>query len=163
MSDIQAVVNVLNELRDTYEEIYALSLQKKAAIVESNADLVGSLTAKEWTLIKKATKLEDGRVLLVEEIAKENGKDQLNMSELIEISGEHASDLRHASQTLVEILKKQSEINELNKQLLEVHFDYINFIVDVYSHREQPSNIYGSSGLERDFAEQSLGLLDSEV
>lgn len=160
-----AVVEILNELKQQYENLYELSEKKRDAIVAGDADTVSKITGKEWEGIKNASKLEDERIRLVGEICSETGKKTLTMNELIELSNDKnvKSKLETASMDLTDVLRRQSEINELNKQLLEVHFEYIDFFVDSYTRKEQTSNIYSKTGSECDIQEYTLGILDSEV
>ena len=60
--------------------------------------------------------------------------------------GAEAEMLAGLGRELAETVKRQRRLNAENKSLLELHFQYMDFLVNNFLEEPQLNNIYGSTG-----------------
>lgn len=167
MKEWTQIVQCLTEMGAAYETLYALSLEKKEALVDSNAEGVRHVTDQEWAIVAQVNALETQRTSLSEAVARQKGENPegVTVSQLAEWAetDEDRFALLQAAQALSNAVVKQAEVNDVNRQLLETHFQYIDYMINNCSY-QQVSNTYGKSGQETyETQSGSFGLLNSEV
>ena len=130
---LTAIVENLMNQKKAYSHILALSKQEQSAIVASDAPLVGELAQQVWAELSAASRLEDDRVSLVKRFCAGAGKTgDCSLSELGELADpQTARALAAVGKELAdELLAEQRRVNDLNRDLLELHFQYISFVID---------------------------------
>ncbi len=61
-------------------------------------------------------------------------------------------ELEFVSKDLKNLLEKQKQINEENRSLIELHLEYMDYMVNTVLKEPQVSDIYGNSGVVAIFA-----------
>lgn len=149
----------MREQISLYQKLLTLSQNTQAAIIKGDAEAVAAQTAEAWPLLEMAKSAEDERLLLMEAFTPET-----TITGLCTILPEaQGAELSLLGRELSELMAGLSTANELNQELLSLHFQYVNLIIDAASHKARPSNLYGASGQEKDEPATSLGLLDSQI
>jgi flagellar biosynthesis/type III secretory pathway chaperone len=163
---LQSIVENLTLQKSAYAHILELSKREQTALVASDAQLVNDLVKQVWIELSETSRLEDKRMDLVKRYCSGRGEaySEQTLSSLIScVDAEAALKLETLKTELHSILKQQSIVNQLNKELLELHFQYISFVIDTVSQQSQPTSFYGSAGEERVDSMATLGLLDSQI
>lgn len=131
---IQQVATILAEIIQVHKQFNELASEKTDIIQKSDMPALNDLLKKETVLIKRLKKLEQDRILAVNEYLnkKEMPLDGATIEQLIEVAQEEEKDVLNKLQKalLAEIdqLKKQ---NELNQQLLEDSLHFVNLTLDL--------------------------------
>lgn len=163
---LQSIIENLHQQKSAYAHILELSKREQKAIVESDAPQVNELVKQVWNVLSETSRLEDRRIDLLKRYCAGMGEaysEQTLSSIISRVDSEAAAELEGLKAELSAILKEQSSVNQLNKELLELHFQYISFIIDTAMQQSQPSSFYGAAGEERMDQSSTLGLLDSQI
>jgi flagellar biosynthesis/type III secretory pathway chaperone len=138
MSDSGLVGGLIENIKNQeflYRELTELSEEKKNAVVKNDVAGLKNVTSKETLLTGKAQKLERLRFELMQDIALVLNKkpEVMTVSYLTELLGDkpEAGELKEAAKSLIETLDKLSEINDLNKVLLQNALEYVDFSINV--------------------------------
>lgn len=140
----------LEKEEEIYQDIYALSLEKKQTIIDGNVEKLEKLVNKEKALAMSLIKLDNIRIRIVNEILKENNIDSVeNITELSEyIHSEAKQKILQLKEKLNHVIKKVKNENELNKDLVQQQLDYIKFNVDLMTNIDLGSNNYGKEATD---------------
>ncbi len=163
---INKIIELLTEQKKIYSEILELSKEKQQAIIDSDAQKVNEIVKAEWEKLNIATELEKNRVACVKDlIAKQNlDVDNLTLSQIAKQGNEdQQKKLNGLRDDLVAITKEQKEVNEKSKGILDLHFEYMDFMVNNFLKETQLSNIYGNSGDLADTTSNNKGLIDNQA
>ncbi len=133
---VSELVLLLQEQTELYENLLALSEEKKDAIIKNNIDELQKVTSVENIIISKNQKLEKKRSIAVSDIALVLGKteNELTLSVLLQIienQPEYES-LKLISDKMLSIIERLKEINENNKMLLLNALDYVDFSLNLF-------------------------------
>ena len=61
-----------------------------------------------------------------------------------------------------QLVARQKALNDQNAQLIQLHFEYMNFMKYFMLQDVQTSDIYGNSGIVKEM-DMNVGILDSRV
>lgn len=167
---IDTILDLMQQLTDIYRQIHGVSLEKKEGIVENEVEKVSEAVKREWSLLGEASLLEEKRSAAVAEALgrdRKPGEAAGTLSDLEAIcSEEEKAALERAAKDLREIIRAQQELNADIQNLVDLHVEYTNYMVNMVFQEPQVSTIYGTSGyaLEDDRESGGLhGIIDSEV
>ena len=167
---VDTILDMLKQQTELFRSIYETSKEKKAGIVENDADKVSEAVKREWTLLGEASLLEEKRSAAVAEALGQKravGEAAPTLSELESVcSEEQKTHLEDAARELREVLAAQKELNEEIQSLVDLHLEYTNYMVNMVFAEPQVSSIYGTSGyvVGDDMESGGLhGIIDSEA
>lgn len=162
---IDEISNNLEQQTLVYGEIYELSERKQKAIVQCDAPVVDEIVKQEWALLASAQSLEDHRIGYAKEFARlRDAHGEPTIEQICAcIDTGQAKHLREKGAALSAKFHKQSQLNRINSELLELQFQYYDHMLRALSQSLQPSNLYGAAGMEKNEVVASLGILNSEV
>jgi flagellar biosynthesis/type III secretory pathway chaperone len=160
---INQLLDVLTEQSQRYEELLALSLEKRDAIVKDDLELLQKITRFEHLLVSQNQKLERKRQELMKDISDVMGKsvEDLTLSALAELMKEQdvQAGLVEAGEKIRATLEQLSEANDLNATLIQNALEYIEYSMNVMktSMNQNPS-LYTVKGGQ---LQEDTGLFDS--
>lgn len=143
------IAATLDELLEGYGEILKTSEELQQTIVKGDAQKVGEIVKvqREKTVQMEAVELK--RASYVSILAREIGRseEELSIFKIAELAGTPWGEaLKKKGRMLLDIIERQQMLNVQNKELLELHFEYMNFVIDNFLREPQVNNIYGSAG-----------------
>ncbi len=163
---IDKIMELLTELKEVHEKLYDLSTKKQEAIIASDAERVNGIVKQEWVLLSEAGDLEKAREEIIDsEFAEwqKNGR-QFTMQDLIEVT---PPDMKPQMKSLAagfsELVEKQKRINHENQSLINLHLEYMDYVVNTVLKEPQISNIYGTSGAVAESEITNRGIYDSQA
>ncbi len=163
---INKLIAQLEEIYAKYEDIYEYTLQKKACIISNDAQKLNDTVKKEWELISFVMELEEKRIALTKDIASEFNLD-LDTVSLADIAAKcpakEAAALNLIAEKLKEIFEKQKVLNAEVKGLIDLHLEYVDYMVNMFLVEPQTNNIYGNSGVVEDGNTKGVNIFDSQV
>jgi flagellar biosynthesis/type III secretory pathway chaperone len=163
---IDKIMDLLTELKGTYEKIYDLSKQKQESIIAGDAQTVSGIVKQEWALLSDASDLEKQREDIIDsEFAewKKNGR-QFTINDLIEVTPrEIKGQMKELATEFMGLIEKQKKINKENQSLIELHLEYVDYMVNTVLKEPQISNIYGTSGAVEEADMSSRGIIDNQA
>lgn len=161
---IDTVIDLLIKIKDAYAEMLAISEQKQTCIIKGNAQGLNQAVAEEWEMIRKISELEESRMTATASLQTHLGTNSLTISELEErVEPQQKKKLEKISVELKNIIAAQKKMNDQNMALLQLHFEYMNFVMSNFLQEPQSGDIYGQSGVIMDGGTQSVGIIDSQV
>lgn len=140
------LINVLDEEFNVYSDIYKISKEKTAVIVDGNIDELEKMVQAEQKLIIKVTQIENEREIITYKLSKilQMKPDEITLSALIDNAEEPKKDrLMKQQQGLNKLVSELVELNDLNSRLIRNSLDYINFSINLCSASESQDNNYG--------------------
>lgn len=143
------LIEVLNKEASLYEEILALSKNKKDIIVNGNVSELESITKLEQSMILRLGKLENEREDLASRLADELGfgTTEITLKALSSrLPKEQAIEMDSCCKKLSAVLNELKETNSLNSKLIKNSLDYINFSINILSSVGPSDNNYVNSG-----------------
>ncbi len=123
------IIEKLDRIVSAQRGLLDLSRQKQALIVKNDADAVNEIVKREWELIGQAAEAETERGQLVDELSGlfSMSADELSLSEIASrADGRRAELLLERGEALLDIACDLRDVNEMNRQLLDLHFQYID-------------------------------------
>lgn len=163
---IEKLIDVLEEMQKTYGTIYGVSSEKKEAIVANDVQKVGEAVKKEWELLGEAAELDERRAELVQQIALAHGVQEEDTT-LHEICAwgtpEQAERLHTLSERLNTLLSDQKKLNLENQSLINLHLEYMDYMINMFLVEPQVSSIYGNSGEVGEAEAGNKRIIDSQV
>lgn len=167
---IDTIVDMMRQQTELFRKIYETSEEKKAGIVENDADKVSEAVKREWELLGEASTLEEKRGAAVAEVLGMNRKGGEAAPTLTELEAVCSDDekavLESTAKELREVLAAQQELNAEIQSLVDLHLEYTDYMVNMVFAEPQVSSIYGTSGyvVDGDLESGSLhGIIDSEA
>lgn len=125
---------VLEKMLLVYQVIFELSLQKREVLVHSNVPGLESIMKQEENLCFEVTRLDKMRKSIIQELAAIYGiaDAKIDLSQLVEVADQDAiGKLRNVEQELSTIIFKISEVNNVNKQLVEQGLLIVNYSLNL--------------------------------
>ncbi len=162
---MEKLLKSLEALVEMYETIYSVSLQKKDYIVENDIQKVGETVKREWELLNEVSALEEKRAEAVKELVSDRGiiGENLSLSDICACgTQEEAANLQAVSERLKKLIDRQKKINTENQGLINLHLEYMEYMINMFLVEPQVSNIYGNSG-EVEEGSINRGIIDSHV
>ncbi len=162
---IEKLIEILEAQRQAYEQVYALSLQKKESIIENDAQSVNEIVKREWEFVSRISDLEEQRVALVASLAAEQQLAELpTLQELYAYATqEQCRRLDENAQALKELFNQQKLVNAQMQGLIELHMEYVDYMVNMFLVEPQTSNIYGNSGIVEEGNAKNVNIIDSQA
>lgn len=162
---IGKIVELLRQITGIYRELYDLSVKKQESIIANDAEAVSDIVKEEWKILGKAGDLEKERGELVQAYLSQKGKESSSsLQDLMAVaSPPEQKELQSVSTELKELLEKQKKINAENRSLIEMHLEYMDYMVNTVLKEPQVSDIYGNSGTVADISVSNKGIIDNEA
>jgi flagellar biosynthesis/type III secretory pathway chaperone len=164
--NIESLICLLKEIRNAYARMTGLSENKKDCIVRGDAQAVGKIAQEEWALFQEIVGLEENRIEVVKGICSEwdipGGEATLAEIEKRVGDGPRA-EIARAGADLKETILMQREINDQNMALLNLHFEYMYFMMETLKGADAGNNIYGHSGVMQEMSAGGASIIDSHV
>lgn len=160
---------MLEQLKDNlmrqcgiYREILSVTQCMQRAIVENDAATLSKQLDAAQPLMRAAQELELQRAGWLAN-AFPNAADTSLSSLCATLPRQDADALQQQADALRMLILELQYTNDLNKELLETHFQHVERLIDTASHQAQPSNVYGARGYADDTGAESIGLLNSQI
>lgn len=164
------VIDMLRQMTDLYDQIYGLAQEKRKAVIEDRADDVGEIVKQEWDLLGQASTLEENRIRAVAEalgVSRSEAAEPGSLEKLMEqSSGEEKEQLENAAAELRQVVNNLQTLNSEIQDLIDLHLEYTDYMVNMVFKEPQVSNIYGTSGQVLDDGPESgnlHGIIDTGV
>lgn len=160
---ISRLIDVLNEQAEYYEQLHALSIEKKDVIIKNEIENLQKITDIENILVSKYQKLDRTRLTITNDIALVLNKNasELTLSALVVLmEGQpEYDDLTKVYNRLHSSINDLRASNEQNKLLIESSLDYIDYTMNVMRTSMEPEqSTYGRLDGE---ADQNAGFFDT--
>ena len=164
---LKDIIDNLQCLKQIYQQIYDVSLKKKQAIIDGDVQAVSEIVKQEWELLSRVSDLEEKRVKAVQKFAEEKGiepDERLSLSDMEKwVHSEDYGKLRKIAEELRHAIAAQKKINNENKGLIQLHLDYMDYMVNIVLKEPQVSNIYGSTGEIPNDDVENRTIIDNQV
>lgn len=161
---IDQVIVVLHKLCEVYDKLYSLSLKKQEYIVKNDAEGVNEIVKEEWDLLNDVSDLENERSVAVAKCFPPDSRQEATVQNLVSIATpSQKQELEQVSDRLKDILDKLKKTNAENRSLIELHLEYVDYMVNTVLKEPQLSNIYGNSGTVEDGTALNKGIIDNEA
>lgn len=164
---VKDVIDNLQSLKNIYQKMFDISLQKKQAIIDGDIQAVSEIVKQEWELLSEISNLEEDRIQIIHKILIENNVDPNESISLLDMEqyaaeGE-SSVLKETAEELKGLIDAQKKINNENKGLINLHLEYMDYMVNIVLKEPQVSNIYGSSGEIPNDDTENRAIIDNQV
>ncbi len=162
--ELANLIDILQEQRDIQSSLVALSERKIAVIAAGDVDTLSSITEQEQQAVSCIAAVERKQTACVENLARLMGRPvaELRLAAVIEHAhGQQKQILSKLREELTALVEKQVQYNDMNRKLLEMNMDYIQFILNRTT-REAAAPTYGSAG-DMQRLPQRTRLLDRKV
>ena len=146
---LDRINEALCRLKQAQEALAESSEEMQRRIVSGDAQEVGKQVKAQQEQLSALNRAEEERRQAVEEWATEQGipPEEATVSRIVELTeGGEAERLMSLSRELTETIERQRRLNMENRSLLELHFQYMDFLVNNFLEEPQLNNIYGSTG-----------------
>lgn len=161
---IDKLIALMRELNKVYKKLYELSEKKQQSIIGNDADAVNEIVKEEWTLVGEAGELEEARAELVSLHFGKGDDKPVTLDDVIaKAKPAEREALTAEAEQLKETLEKQKRINAENQSLIDLHLEYMDYMVNVVLKEPQISNIYGNSGVVEEPNTGGRSLIDNEA
>ncbi|MCL2617439.1 MAG: flagellar protein FlgN [Defluviitaleaceae bacterium] len=132
---INELLTVLNEQAENYENLLALSHEKRQVLVQNDVKSLQKITNVENIIVGNNQRLEKQRVRITRDISTVLGKNESDMTlsllaELIARQEEHPA-LVAVAKRLRAAVDELKEVNDSNKALLAFSLDYVDFTMNL--------------------------------
>lgn len=118
MSLINNIRNILHEQINGYRDLLHVLQKERNCLIEFDASGVEALSKEKDTVILRLNLLEEERIRLVNTFKNENSiKGDINLQKLSELT--HDDTFHKLRSQLMSLLQSISELNELNRILIE--------------------------------------------
>ena len=163
----ETLIQNLQEQTQIYKDLQELAREKNAVLIAADTEKLSEITKEEWRLLKKAGKLETARMKLIAVHSAGQPNELDTLDKLIDRAESNEQEqLKVIKEDLLSTIENYKELNELNRQLLEIHLEYTDYMLNVFSQVNSYGNSYDSSGNENDhYSDGPIGgsIIDSEV
>lgn len=134
---LQPLMNSIDQLTDVHEELFALSLRKRDALIKSDAEQLTSIHQEEVSLLKRVEQKEKERMELVTALLQAHGQnpDEATLAQLIELSTEEQDKekLKEKALRLQQVLIELQELNQFNTRLITDSLQFIQYSLDLFT------------------------------
>jgi flagellar biosynthesis/type III secretory pathway chaperone len=164
MSKLKELFELLDKENKLYEELLDLSNEKKRVIVTNQIKVLEQITAKEQGFIKTVVQLEKMRTKVVDELSASYGVSHLEQLSDLEpyLSGADQRSLLRLKEGLSGTIKKLTEVNTLNGELINQSIEFIDFSYELYRNMQSSGSIYDESATENKL-EKKRNLFDAKA
>lgn len=164
MSKLKELFELLDKENKLYEELLILSNDKKRVIVTNQIKALEQITAKEQGFIKTVVQLEKMRTKVVDELSASYGVMHLEQLSELEpfLSASDQKSLVRLKEGLSGTIRKLSDVNTLNGDLIYQSLEFIDFSYDLYRNMQSAGSNYDESAGENKL-EKKKSLFDVKV
>lgn len=161
---IDKLIVLLQQLNKVYTKLYELSQKKQQSIIGNDADAVNEIVKEEWTLVSEAGDLEEARKeLLSLHFGKGDDKPVTLDDVIAKAKPAEREALEAEAEQLKDTIEKLKRVNNENQSLIDLHLEYMDYMVNVVLKEPQISNIYGNSGVVEEPNTGGRRLIDNEA
>ncbi|EIW20906.1 MULTISPECIES: flagellar protein FlgN [Pelosinus] len=125
---------VLEKMLIVYQAILELSLQKREVLVQSNVPGLETIMKQEENVCFEVTRLDKIRKSIIKELAAIYGitDPKITLSHLAQVADQdEIGNVKNVEQELTTIILKISEVNNVNKQLVEQGLLIVNYSLNL--------------------------------
>ncbi len=125
---------VLEKMLIMYQAIFELSLQKREVLVRSNVPELETIMKQEENICFEVTRLEKIRKSIMQELAAiyDITDSNVTLSQLVEMADQdEIGNCKNVEQDLTSIIFKISEVNNVNKELVEQGLLMVNYSLNL--------------------------------
>ena len=165
---MQELIATLQKEQEAYQELLPVVEQKTQAIIANDLRKVQGITEIEQAAIGKITKLERKRAETMQNISVVLNKKlpELTLPNLIQIldkQPEEQAALKKVHKELTDVLKRVSEVNGHNRNLIEQSLEMISYNMNlIQSTRIVPGNNYTKNAGQWDMTASQTGMFDAK-
>jgi flagellar biosynthesis/type III secretory pathway chaperone len=149
---INELLTVLEDESRLYEELVALSSNKKTLVIEGDTQALKALNDKENGVAGKIQRTEKKRLGLVKEIAIVLNEKEADLTLAVladRMKGQPECEaMRAIAERLKKLLSELKELNEQNRVLLENALAYVEFSMNVLRGSLADAPVYAANGEE---------------
>lgn len=164
---ITALETVLKHETKEYTLMLALANEKKAILINNDVAGLERIVSREWIVLKKIKQFEMERENLIGKIAVlcHMPKETLRLEHIIDVLHESRREAFAVLRgELARVLSELSDINLVNKGLIDTHLAYSDFCVNLLTgHLNSTLGTYSYSGAMTDGQGNGNLLLDQMV
>jgi len=155
---------VLEKMLIVYQAIFELSLQKREVLVQSNVPGLETIMKQEENVCFEVTRLDKIRKSIIQELAAIYGitDPKITLSQLVQVADqEDIGNVKNVEQELTTIILKISEVNSVNKQLVEQGLLIVNYSLNLLAQSTVGPTYHPNE--KASFAPPNKSLFDSKA
>ena len=165
--DAGSMLELLEKQHEILSGLLQIEHEKRVLILKGPPEELDALVTSERKEIARLSQIEKKRALLAAPIAGVFGvpEQELTISVMVENSDEELKDqLLRLQKDLVAVTGALTEINALNKELLEAQLEFTEIQLNLFVGTEDPiNNLYGGDGKADVELRRSAGLFDKQI
>ena len=165
---MQELIATLQKEQEAYQELLPVVEEKTQAIIANDLRKVQGITEIEQAAIGKIIKLERKRMEIMQNISVVLNKKlpELilpNLIQILEKQPEEQAALKKVHKELADVLKRVSEVNGHNRNLIEQSLEMISYNMNlIQSTRIVPGNNYTRNAGQWDMTASQTGMFDAK-
>ena len=165
---MEELIATLHQEDTAYQELLPVVEQKTKAIIANDLKQVQAITEQEQEAIGRIVMLERKRMEVIKNIGIVLNKKETDLTlpkliKLLERQPEEQKQLNELHKKLQKLLKRVSEVNGHNKNLLEQSLEMISYNMNlIQSTRIVPGNNYTRNAGQWDMTASQTGMFDAK-
>lgn len=171
-SIFQDLYEVFCSESECYEVMLDLVRNEREVIVDDDIEKLSRITKKQEEIISELKSLEEDRVALVDELARQSrikiSQDKISLKYLIEVAEEpYSSKYTKLRKNIKELLDEIRKVNKRNLQIIQKSMDTFDTTIELLLSAMNPAQTYSKSGeldksgsIDNSFL-QRLGYIDN--
>jgi len=165
---MQELIATLRKEQEAYQELLPVVEQKTQAIIANNLKQVQEITEAEQAAIGKISGLEQKRTEIMNNIGivlnkKVSDLTLPNLIKLLDRQPQEQQSLAELHKNLTDVLKRLSEVNGHNRNLIEQSLEMISYNMNLLqSTRIVPGNNYTRNEGKWDMTASQKGMFDAK-
>jgi len=165
---MQELIATLRKEQEAYQELLPVVEQKTQAIIANDLQKVQTITETEQSAIGKIGGLENKRTEIMQNISVVLNKklSELTLPDLIKLLDRQPDEqeaLKEIHKELTDVLKRLSEVNGHNRNLIEQSLEMISYNMNLLqSTRIVPGNNYTKNAGQWDMTASQTGMFDAK-
>lgn len=152
MTSLNMLIEVLSDLYKSQVEMLELAKHKKQVLVNGDIDELNKIIQREASWIKMISKLEDDRMLVVQQFIHEEGYSSVEMTmfDLINVlkSPTEKEQLLNLQRKLSDTISEIHQLNDLNTELIEQSLNYISHSIELVTAEPKQSYTYSNPSMK---------------
>lgn len=128
MNGTEAISKILTDLTDSYQMLWDLLQRERKSLHEMDSTAVEEVSRHKDTILMRIRLLEEERLRLTAAFIRMHSlvgrPNELNLRRIIEVTGD--ATLETKRETLIGVIQRCSELNTINKALIERSLRYIS-------------------------------------
>jgi len=165
---MEELIATLRKEQEAYQELLPVVEQKTQAIIANDLQKVQTITETEQSAIGKIGGLENKRTEIMQNISVVLNKklSELTLPDLIKLLDRQPDEqeaLKEIHKELTDVLKRLSEVNGHNRNLIEQSLEMISYNMNLLqSTRIVPGNNYTKNAGQWDMTASQTGMFDAK-